>query len=234
MLKNCVMASIVGLTVCANLSAEKLPSFGADLGQKSIMGKTIRFPYTSLVSYWGYVKPGSAPDETVDGKKTYYLYVWIPAVAPELGVRMVSPAAHYGQPAKGDFVAANYKDGAADKDTYFDTWINVERAVSIVNPGDIAAKFHTTSWVSYGRNDDSGELPAQPSGSKYNSLLRITSEPSNPTKALVRGLYRIAFTTFKTGEVQGTFLAQVGAPIKLPGVVISKDIHQVMAAINKK
>jgi hypothetical protein len=35
------------------------------------------------------------------------------------------------------------------------------------------------------------------------------------------GLYRIGFTTYKTGEVQGSFLAQMGAPIKLPGVLVA-------------
>ena len=64
-------------------------------------------------------------------------------------------------------------------------------------------------------------MPAQPSGSKYNSLMRITSDTSNPTKSLVMGLYRIGFTTYKTGEVQGSFLAQMGAPIKLPGVQVA-------------
>ena len=51
--------------------------------------------------------------------------------------------------------------------------------------------------------------------------MRITSDTSNPTKSLVMGLYRIGFTTYKTGEVQGSFLAQMGAPIKLPGVVVA-------------
>ena len=64
-------------------------------------------------------------------------------------------------------------------------------------------------------------MPAQPSGSKYNSLMRITSEVSNPTKAIVMGLYRIGFTTYKTGEVQGSFMAQLGAPVKLPGVAVA-------------
>ena len=44
---------------------------------------------------------------------------------------------------------------------------------------------------------------------------------ANPTKSLVMGLYRIGFTTYKKGEVNGSFLAQVGAPIKLPGVKIA-------------
>ena len=47
------------------------------------MGKEIRIPYTDIISYYGYIKPGTAPDETRGGKNYYYLYLWIPAVAPE-------------------------------------------------------------------------------------------------------------------------------------------------------
>ena len=229
MFRSLVISFCVGLFLCLNAGAEKLPTFGAEVGKKSMMGKTIRLPYTSLVSYWGYVKPGSEPDEMVDGKKMYYLYVWIPAVAPEIGVRMVSPGANYGNPGKDDMVSANWNEGADAKDSYFDTWINFERALSVINPEDIKTKVKSTKWIGYDSNDDSSELPAQPSGSKYNSLLRISSVPSEPTKALVRGLYRIAFTSYKAGEVEGTFMAQVGAPIALPGIIIEKDIDTLLS-----
>lgn len=76
-------------------------------------------------------------------------------------------------------------------------------------------------------------MPAQPSGSKYNSLMRITSDTSNPMKSLTMGLYRIGFTTYKKGEVQGSFLAQIGAPIKLPGVAIAASADQLMASVKK-
>jgi hypothetical protein len=49
--------------------AQKLDKFGADLGKKSLMGKEIRIPYTDLTSYFGFIKPGSTPDEVKGGKK---------------------------------------------------------------------------------------------------------------------------------------------------------------------
>jgi hypothetical protein len=64
--------------------------------------------------------------------------------------------------------------------------------------------------------------------------MRISSETSNPTKALVMGLYRIGFTTFKTGEVQGSFIAQIGAVVKLPGIKIAKDLESLKAAMDGK
>jgi hypothetical protein len=233
MTRTLILAACALSLAAASSFAGKLPNFGADFGKKASPipnAPEIRIPYTDMTTYWGYVKPGTAPDAEIGGKKMFFLYVWIPAIAPEIGVRMASPGNDFGKPDKKDFVAANYKDGEKDK-SYFDTWINFERAVTIINPDDIKKNIATTTWANYGSNDDNGEMPAQPSGSKYNSLLRITSDPADPMKALVRGLYRIGFTTYKVGEVQGTFIAQVGAPIKIPGVVVAKDIDGILAGI---
>lgn len=203
-----------------------LPAFGAEIGKRAnpIAGQPdVRIPYQQVVSYFGYVKPGSPPDETRDGKKFFYLYVWIPLVAPEIGVRMVSPVGKLAKPKDGDFTSPDWAEGSKDATNYFDTWICLERADGILNPADAPAKLQGAKWTQYGSNDDSSELPAQPSGKKYNSLLRVVSTPSDPLKALVRGLYRVGFTSYKPGEVQGTFLAQVGAPIKLPGTFVGRD-----------
>lgn len=211
---------------------DKLPKFGADMGKKSAMGKEIRVPYTDLISYYGFIKPGSTPDETRGGKNYYYLYVWIPAVAPEIGIRMASPVPAKMEPEKSDFVSADYTANASDKTSYFDTWITLERAEGITSSSDIT-NGKTASWNTYDSNDDSGEMPAQPSGSNYNSLMRIASETGNPKKALVVGLYRVGFTTYKTGEVQGSFIAQIGSPVKLPGVKIAKSIDELAAQFGK-
>jgi hypothetical protein len=85
-------------------------------------------------------------------------------------------------------------------------------------------------WTTIETNDDSADMPAQPSGSKYNSQMRISSDTSNPAKAIVTGLHRIGFTTYKTGKVQGSFLAQIGSPVKLPGVAVCANPLDLMAA----
>ena len=173
MTKTFLMAAICFAVLTDNAFAQKLDKFGADMGKKSVMGKEIRAPYTDMASYYGYVKPGAAPDEEREGKKYYYVYVWIPAVAPELGIRMVSPVPDKMEPAENDMMAPDYKENMSDRTNYFDTWISFERALEVTSSADAATKGKTSKWVSYGQNDDSGELPAQPSGSKYNSLLRI-------------------------------------------------------------
>jgi hypothetical protein len=197
------------------------------------MGKEIRVPYTDISSYYGYIKPGAAPDEVKGGKKMYYVYVWIPLAAPEIGVRMISPVPDSMKPSDKDYVTEDYKANEADTKNFFDTWVSLERAEGVLKIEDAAAKAKTAKWTVIDQNDDSGEMPAQPSGSKYNSLMRITSDTSNPVKSLVMGLYRIGFTTYKRGEVQGSFLAQIGAPIKLPGVAIAAKPENLAAAAKK-
>ena len=228
-----VLAGLVCLAIGMTASAQKMDKFGADLGKKSVMGKEIRVPYTDIQSYFGYIKPGAAPDEVVGGKKMYYVYVWIPVAAPEIGVRMISPAPDSVKPSDKDYVTADYTANATEKTKFFDTWVQLERAEGILKLEDVASKAKTAKWTKIDSNDDSSEMPAQPSGSKYNSLMRITSETSNPTKSLVMGLYRIAFTTYKRGEVEGSFLAQIAAPVKLPGVAISADPATLATATKK-
>jgi len=218
-----IAAAVLLSAASMNATAQSVDKFKADLGKKSIMGKEIRIPYTDVVSYFGYIKPGMKPDEEKGGKKYYYLYVWIPAVAPELGIRMISPVVDK-TPDASDIVSPVYDANKDDKTSYFDTWISFDKAENITSIGDVATKGKTAHWNTIEQNDDSGELPAQPSGSKYNSLMRISSEVSNPLKALTVGLYRIGFTTYKTGDVKGSFLAQIGSPVKLPGVKISNTL----------
>jgi hypothetical protein len=225
-MKNLIILMAVACTV--SLSAQKgLPKFGADMGKKSVMGQDVRVPYTSMVSYYGYVKPGTAPDATVNGKKMYYLYLWVPVAAPEIGIRMISPIPADMKAATTDFASDVYTANSTERTTYFDTWIALEKADGILKAEDIASKASSAKWNTFDQNDDSSEMPKQPSGSAYNSLMRVTSEVSNPLKALTIGLYRIAFTTYKTGEVQGSFLAQVGAPVDIPGVVIAPTVDAV-------
>ncbi|SEM17314.1 Surface lipoprotein of Spirochaetales order [Aquimarina amphilecti] len=222
------LLSIIVLGTTTTLQAQKLKKFGSSI-EKKIGPKTIKVPYTDVVSYLGYAAPGNE-DEVKDGKKFYYIYVWVPAVAPELGVRMMSPVgkAKVKKAIKSEAYTKNAK--SAD---YFDTYITLERS-DIISTANISQDaVDGANWTILERNDDSGEMPKQPSGSSYNSLLRYKSDVNDPLKALTVGLYRIGFTTYKTGEVKGTFLAEVAAPVKLPGVVMAKTIKDLKAGLSK-
>lgn len=229
-LKKCAITllCICFIATCAN--AQKLSSFKSSI-TKTKGPKTIKVPYTDVITYLGYAEVGSE-DAIVDGKKFTYLYLWIPAVAPELGVRMMSPVGDTKIP-KGATEAPNYAANATSKD-YFDTYITLERAITIVTKDAVTKeKAGSAKWITLARNDDSSEMPKNPGGSSYNSLLRHKSVASDPKKALTVGLYRIGFTTYKKGEVKGTFLAEIGAPVKLPGVEIAKTIDELSTLINK-
>ncbi len=219
--KNVIAIALLVIGSMGFVNAQKLGKFGG-LTEKKIGPKTIKVPYTDMVSYLGYAAPGNE-DETKEDKKFYYIYVWIPAVAPELGVRMMSPVGK--AKIKKAINSKAYESNASSKE-YFDTYITLERSDIISKDKISEDAVNSANWFVLARNDDSSEMPKQPSGSKYNSLLRYKSEAGNPQKALTVGLYRIGFTTYKRGEVKGTFLAQVGAPIKLPGVVMAKTIAE--------
>ena len=216
-----ILFSIIALGNNFNTQAQKLKKFGSSI-EKKMGPKTIKVPYTDVVSYLGYASPGNE-DETKDGKKFYYIYIWVPAVAPELGVRMMSPVGK--TKIKNATTSISYSENVKSEE-YFDTYITLERSEIISKDKISEDAVKNAKWTTLASNDDSSEMPKQPNGNGYNSLLRYKSKVSDPLKALTVGLYRIGFTTYKTGEVKGTFLAEVAAPIKLPGVVMAKTIEE--------
>lgn len=225
-MKKLLLILALALALVAPSQAQKLGKFGG-LTEKKIGPKTIKVPYTDVISYMGYAAKDTE-DEVVDGKKFYFIYLWIPAVAPELGVRMMSPVGK--TKIKDAIQSEDYIANAESKD-YFDTYITLERS-NIISADKISADgVKNAEWFSLAKNDDSSEMPKTPRGTRYNSLLRYKSVASNPLKALTVGLYRIGFTTYKKGEVKGSFVAQVGAPVKIPGIVMAKTIEELKAQI---
>lgn len=182
-------------------------------------------PYLNTVNYFGYIAKDTKPDGKFKGKDAFYIYVWVPVIIDEIGISMYSPADM--EPAKGDFKHPLFdKDMARDPKRFFDTFIALER-MAIIEPEKIKDGGKPFSMLA--ENDDSGEMHPLPSGSKYNSLLRHVSTPKDPLKALVRGVYRITFTSFR-GNVEGSFIATVGTNI--PGVIIAptlQDLHKLVA-----
>ncbi|MDI4651768.1 MULTISPECIES: LipL32 family surface lipoprotein [Pseudoalteromonas] len=188
---------------------------------------SVAAPYANTVNYFGYIDKTVAPDANVNGKKAYYLYVWVPAAIDELGVRMISPVGDLAEPSKTDFVQKGYTEKAKDKETWFDTWIRVER-MDVVSADKIR---HAKKVINIlAKDDDGDDTYDEKRHASYNSLVRIETEVSKPEKALVRGLYRIAFTTYKKGEVEGSFVSTVGTNV--PGVKVAASLAELDVLVN--
>lgn len=184
-------------------------------------------PYASYATYYGYVSPDVRPAGTYKGKDAYYLYFWVPAVIDEVGVSMYSPSDK--KPADAEFKSANYlAQIQKDPKAYFDTYLVLER-MDIIDPTKIKNGGNAISTLE--ENDDTSELPANPGGLHYNSLLRAQTETSNPLKALVRGVYRITFTSFR-GQVKGSYIATVGTNV--PGVKIASSLAELHQMVNSQ
>lgn len=220
-------SAFAGFSLNSLTDGDGLPTLTSSVTKSMGFVKT-SVPYANSVEYFGYIDQSSKPDAKVNGKDTYYLYVWIPGVLDELGVRMISPVGDLAKPEKGNFVQDNYaKKHKADSEKWFDTWLRVER-MNVIDPAKI--KGASKSLQVLGTNDDGDDTYKEKRHAKYNSLVRIKSEVGSPTKALVRGLYRIAFTTYKKGEVAGSFVATVGANI--PGVKMATSLDKLSKIVN--
>lgn len=185
-----------------------------------------KVPYANYVDYYGYVSPKTRADGKYKKKDTYYLYVWVPGVIDELGVSMYSPADK--KPKSIDFKHKSFdKNFAKNNKDFFDTYLVLEKlkiksAATIKNGGRALSLLKT--------NDDSREMPKNPSGRSYNSLLRHVSKASNPLKALTRGVYRIGFTSFR-GSVKGSYIATIGTNI--PGIKMAANLKSLHDLVNK-
>jgi uncharacterized protein YpmB len=187
----------------------------------------VQIPYLNYTNYYGYVSKDVKPEGKYKNKDAYYLYVWIPAAIDEIGVSMVSPAK--GKPKKKkDFVHSKYKSGMKkDKKAFFDTYLVLDR-MDVIEASKIKSANKSIQKLTH--NDDSSEMGKNPSGRKYNSVMRHKSVLSSPTKALVRGLYRITFTSFR-GSVQGSYKSSIGSNI--PGIKIAASLEELHKIVNK-
>lgn len=224
MLKKALLAASSALALTACMSGTG-PALKSSVTQ-GVAGVEARLPYANYTNYFGYVDASVKPEGKYKNKDAYYLYAWVPAAVDEIGVSMISPAT--STPSDSDFVNVNYTNNFEnDSKTYFDTYIVLDR-MDIIDPAKIKNGGKSLQTLTY--NDDSSELPQNPGGQSYNSLLRQTSDINNPTKALVRGVYRISFTSFRSA-IEGSFEATVGTNV--PGVKIAASLDELHNLVNE-
>ena len=141
---------------------------------------------------------------------------------------MISPVGDLASPEDGDFVQQNFESKVkSGDDTWFDTWLRVER-MDVIDPKNIKQAAKAIQVLD--EDDDGDDTYEEKRHSQYNSLVRIKTELGSPTKALVRGLYRIALTTYKPGEVEGSFVTTVGSNI--PGIKMETSLEKLHKLVN--
>ncbi len=210
---------VIGSTV--TLQAQKLKKFKSTIVKK-IGPKEINIPYTDMTSYLEYVD-GNNEDEVVEGLKNYYVYIWIPVAANEIGVRMKSPVGK--TKIKNAITSALYQKNAASKDV-LDQFISLQRS-DIKNPENMNEdSIKNANWTEMHPNAMDGDLTDDDDTTEE---ARFVSKTDDPFNVLSRGLYRISFQTYNHDGVKGTFLGQIGFPVKIPGIVISRSIEDLKA-----
>ena len=171
--------------------------------------------YASQANYFGYVVPGSEPDEVEGHRQLHYLYLRVPATVPELALRLVSPVRGWLQPRPDtDQVAPGFADHAASL-VGFDADLALQRCAQ-----PAPSEPDCLSWHTVAHNDDSDELPTNDRGAHLHAQLRA-QPPAGPWPA---GIYRLVLSAGKGGDVQGTYLVQVGAPVVGLKMVIGPDL----------
>jgi len=220
-------------SVSAQFSLNKLVDGDGLPTLTSSMTKRVGFtkvsvPYANTVEYFGYIDADVKPDAVINDKDAYFIYMWVPGAIDELGVRMISPVGDLAKPEDGDFVQDNFsKKFSEDDKTWFDTWLRVER-MDVVDPSNIKKAKEAIQVLD--EDDDGDDTYEEKRHSEYNSLVRIKTELGSPTKALVRGLYRISLTTFKRGKVEGSFVTTIGSNV--PGVKLATSLEELDKLVN--
>lgn len=210
------LLSIIVLGTSTTLQAQKLKKIKSTITKK-IGPKEINLPYTNITSYLEYVD-GTNEDEIAEDLKNYYVYIWIPVAANEIGVRMKSPVGK--TKVKNAIISDAYQKNMKSKDV-LDQFISFQRS-TIKNPENVdQLGIKNTTWTTMHPNAMDTGLTDNDDTTEESRFISKTDDPLN---VLSRGLYRVSFRTYNHDGTKGTFLGQIGFPVKIPGIIVARDI----------
>jgi len=220
------------LTLCITLGslsvmqAQKLKKFKSTITKK-IGPKEINIPYIYMTSYLEYVD-GSNEDEIAEDLKNYYVYIWIPVAANEIGVRMKSPVGK--TKVKNAITSDAYQKNMRSKDA-LDQFISFQRS-TIKNPENVDQDgIKNTTWTTMHPNAMDSDLTDNDDTTEESRFISKTDDPLN---VLSRGLYRVSFRTYNHDGTKGTFLGQIGFPVKIPGIIVARNIDDLKTKLVSK
>ena len=209
-----------------SLQAQRLGVFSAETGKYiNSLGQEKRYPYTSVINYFGFIDSTWVPTDTLISttkgnlldRKVYSLCFNLPDTVHEIGLRMISPVPSEVYPGAGDIVEKGFYDYRKIHHTYFDPCIHLDQEYNIIYI--VSPDSEQVSWyrMIIGDNDNSDEVFVQPSGKKNNSLLRILSDS---TTNLNPGNYRVLISFPENQKIEGSFILQLGSTVTLPKMKI--------------
>ncbi|WP_378183432.1 LipL32 family surface lipoprotein [Aquimarina sp. SS2-1] len=215
--------------VSKSTKPQKLNSFKSTIIKK-IGSKEINVPYTNIHNFLDYMD-GSNQENVIDEEKKVQVYVWIPVAANEMGLRMVSPVGK--TKAKNAVISKAYEQNIKSSDT-LDVSIVLEKS-NILNASDISEEgVNNATWKVVDSNQNAKDMliDIDYTGNTGYTSERYITRKDEPLSAISRGLYRVNFKAFKSDDEKGTFLGQIGFPVKIPGIIISKDIEELKKKLN--
>lgn len=193
------------INVLSSSNAQRLDLFTSETDKIWNKGVAERVPYKETTGYFDYVGTDTKADTIVDGKPYYFLYFKVPYDVNEIGVRFITPVPTYAFGEPGDFETESYLSNKNDN-SYFDPYVILESWEDSTT--DTPSQFFP-HWQVLGKNDDSDEVLAQPSGKRNNALLRVYAD------TYPFGIYRVRFAAAKKSEMHGTYLVHLAT---IPGI----------------
>lgn len=203
---------IVGLILFSSFpaSGQRMGPFCSFSVNSDNNGNVTIGPYVGSVRYFGFFEEEEYIDESGEQEYRYYFYFTLPESTTEIGARAVSPIPTTIMPSRGDQVAVNYFENESNKQDFFDPVIVIEKCVNDANGNSY--------WVELGKNDNSDELPAQPTGERKNACVRVASDSTNADKMLVPALYRVVVMDSENRPAVGGCFIQLGTTRQISGL----------------
>lgn len=181
--------------------------------------------YTLIKTLYGIIPTKNIASAPIKDTVNYFVFLWLPDSVNEISVRLISPVPPLTSPNKGDKITEDYQDPPdTSYKKYFDPEVRLEKSTNASAPEDAFQKTGLL-WKRLGYNDNSSELPAQPSGEKNNSRLMVVTDKKKNIR-LTAGLYRVRFRAHTEKNPEGTFMMQVGVREMVPGIKLFRRAEE--------
>lgn len=196
--------------------SQNLSKFVSITSSRMIDGKRVSPEYISDIKYFGNC------ESTLESK---YLYLWVPELTQELGIRVISPIANL-IPENKDIMEPS---ALINKELGFDPTIVFEIPGSLMTDrSKIVESGAKANWRSTFKNDDASEKVILSNEKETASVIRPAA-----TSPKFAGLYRVKISAAKDTKLVGSYLMQVGS-VGNNSIVISDNLEDLFKKVNNQ